>query len=82
MRCLEARLGRVHRPCKELPGTPRSMVHSYMPGQNPFLTEFAAKNQIPLDAALGGPQTMYPEFRDKMKSLKPPPKTTQSGGVK
>ena len=72
-------------PCEyveELPGTPRSMVHSYMPGQNPFLTEFAAKNQIPLDAALGGPQTMYPEFRDRMKSLKPPPKTIQTGGAR
>lgn len=70
-------------PCEyveELPGTPRSMVHSYMPGQNPFLTEFAAKYQIPLEAALGGAQTMYPEFRDKMKNLKPPPKTVPASG--
>jgi len=58
------------------------MVHSYMPGQNPFLTEFAAKYQIPVEAALGGPPTMYPEFRDKMKGLKPPPKAVQSGAVR
>ena len=69
-------------PCEyveELPGTPHSSVPSYMPGQNPFVTEFAAKYQIPVDAALGGPQTMYPEFRDKMKNLRPPPKPVQTG---
>jgi len=68
-------------PCEyveELPGTPHSSVPSYMPGQNPFVTEFAAKYQIPVDAALGGPQTMYPEFRNQMKNLKPPPKTVQT----
>jgi hypothetical protein len=72
-------------PCEyveELPGTPRSTVFSYMPGQNPFVSEFAAKYQIPVEAALGGPQTMYPEFRDKMKNLKPPPKTVQTGGTR
>jgi hypothetical protein len=25
---------------------------------------------------------MYPEFRDKMKNLKPPPKTVQTGGTR
>jgi len=64
-------------PCEyvnELPGTPRERVLSYMPGENPFQTEFAAKAQIPMEAAFGGPETMYPEFAEKMKSLKPPPK--------
>jgi len=69
-------------PCEyvdELPGAPRSSVPNYMPGQNPFVSEFAAKYQIPVEAALGGPETMYPEFRDKMKKLKPPPKSAQAG---
>jgi hypothetical protein len=65
-------------PCEyvdELPGRSTSAVPSYMPGQNPFVTEFAAKYQIPVEGALGGPETMYPEYRDKLKQLKPPPKT-------
>jgi hypothetical protein len=69
-------------PCEyvvELPGASRSEVPNYMPGQNPFLTEFAAKYQIPVEGALGGAETMYPEFRDKIKNLKPPPKTVTSG---
>jgi hypothetical protein len=65
-------------PCEyvdELPGKPRDIVPNYMPGENPFVTEFAAKYQIPLEAALGGAETMYPEFQKKLKILKPPPKT-------
>jgi len=68
-------------PCEyvdELPGTPQGRVLSYMPGQNPFVTEFAAKYQIPVEAALGGSETMYPEFREKLKNLKPPPKPAQT----
>jgi len=72
-------------PCEyvdELPGTTQGAVQSYMPGENPFVTEFAAKYQIPVEAALGGPDTMYPEYRDKMKNLKPPPKTPQTAGAR
>lgn len=61
-------------PCEyvnELPGIPRTSVLSYLPGKNPYLTEFASKHSIPLEAALGGAETMYPEFREKMKNLKP-----------
>ena len=70
-------------PCEyvdEVPGRPRGQVPSYMPGENPFVTEFAAKYQIPLAATLGGPETMYPEFRDKLKNLKPPPKPARNAG--
>lgn len=35
-------------------------VPSYLPGENPFLHEFADKYGIPLNAALGGAETMYP----------------------
>jgi hypothetical protein len=72
-------------PCEyvdEVPGRPHSSVPSYRPGENPFLTEFASKHQIPVEAALGGPETMYPEYQQKLKTLKPPPpaKTTAAGG--
>jgi hypothetical protein len=72
-------------PCEyveELPGTPHSSVFSYMPGQNPFVREFAAKHQIPVEAALGGPETMYPEFQNKLKTLKPPPKAVKTVGAR
>jgi hypothetical protein len=72
-------------PCEyvdELPGTQQGVVPSYMPGQNPFVTEFAAKYGIPVEAVLGGAETMYPEFREKIRNVKPPPKTIQSAGAK
>jgi hypothetical protein len=56
-------------PCEyvdELPGRPQGVVQSYMPGENPFLHEFSDKYKIPLEAALGGPETMYPEYKKKL----------------
>ncbi len=70
-------------PCEyvdEVPGRKQGVVPSYMPGENPFITEFAAKYQIPLEATLGGPETMYPEFREKLKNLKPPAKKAAASG--
>jgi hypothetical protein len=72
-------------PCEyvdELPGTPQGVVQSYMPGENPFLTEFAAKYQIPAEATLGGAETMYPEYREKIRNVKPPPKPVQRAGAR
>jgi hypothetical protein len=60
-------------PCEyveELPGVDRGKVHNFLPGENPFLHEFADKNKIPVEAALGGPETMYPEYMEKLKTLK------------
>jgi hypothetical protein len=37
-----------------------------MPGENPILHEFANKWRIPVDAALGGPEMMYPEYTKKL----------------
>ena len=58
-------------PCEyvdELPGIARDRVQSFLPGENPFLHEFADKHKIPVDAALGGAETMYPEYKAKMKA--------------
>jgi hypothetical protein len=41
-------------------------VPHYLPGANPFLEEFAGKHGIPVDAALGGPKTMYPEYQKEL----------------
>jgi cyclase len=60
-------------PCEEVEeveGRPKGAVPNYLPGHNPFLTEFANMYHLPLVAALGGAETMYPEFE---KVLKDPP---------
>lgn len=46
-------------------------VPHFLPGQNPYLNEFAQELGLPLEAARGGAETMYPEYRKKLKNLKP-----------
>jgi len=48
---------------------PVGAVPHYLPGQNPFMGEFAKEAGIPLEAALGGPKTMYPEYQVQLKQL-------------
>lgn len=48
---------------------PPGVVPHYLPGQNPFLHEFAARYGIPPEAALGGAETMYPEYMLKLKTM-------------
>ena len=40
---------------------------NYLFGQNPFLREFSEKHKVPLLGALGGAETMRPEFLAKLK---------------
>ena len=47
---------------------PRGAVPHYLPGENPFLHEWSDKFNIPLEAALGGAETMYPEYQAKLKA--------------
>jgi hypothetical protein len=56
-------------PVVEIAGRPRGEVPNYLPGQNPFMREFADKYGIPPEAALGGAETMYPEYQLKLKQL-------------
>jgi hypothetical protein len=42
---------------------PRGMVPHYLPDENPYLEEFAAGEGLPLDAARGGAESMYPEYQ-------------------
>lgn len=47
--------------------SPDSPVLHYLPGANPFIGELTQLYHIPPEATLGGAQTMYPEFRKRMK---------------
>jgi len=59
-------------PCDAVSETdlPEGTVPSHMPGTNEFLNEFPAKYGIPPEAARGGADTMYPEYIDKLKTMK------------
>jgi hypothetical protein len=64
-------------PCEivvEIAGRPREAVPHYLPGQNPFVREFADRYGIPLEAAMGGAETMYPEYLLKLQSSSTRPK--------
>ncbi|HUC76652.1 MAG TPA: hypothetical protein VMS04_15225 [Vicinamibacterales bacterium] len=62
-------------PCQivdEVAGRPDGEVPHYLPGQNPFVHEFADQSGIPLEATMGGAETMYPEFMLKLRRPAPP----------
>ena len=66
-------------PCEMSPdGTivPAGKVPNFLPGKNDVLPEFATEYGIPQEAALGGEETMYPEYIKKMKTMKVAPRTT------
>ncbi len=48
---------------------PRGQVPHYLVGENPWVAEYAATHNLPQEATLGGPEQMYPEYRDRMKKL-------------
>ncbi len=43
----------------------------YLPEKNPFVDEATAKYGIPRDAAIGKPETLYPEYRKKLSLSAP-----------
>jgi len=45
-------------------GTGDSVPH-YLPEKNPFVDEMTEKYGVPRPAALGFPETLYPEYRKK-----------------
>ncbi|MGB9459279.1 MAG: hypothetical protein WCA94_00165, partial [Candidatus Acidiferrum sp.] len=52
---------------------PRGWVPHHLPGTNEWLTEYPSKFGIPLEAARGGAEEMYPEYMQKLATLPPPP---------
>ncbi len=55
------------RSAEEIANRPKDQIPNYLPGENPFLREFANRHGVPENAALGGPETMYPEYRSNMR---------------
>ena len=43
-------------------------VPHYLPGKNPFIDDVTKMYRIPVEAVLGGADTMYPEYRKKLKA--------------
>ena len=59
-------------PCEivdEVANRPRGDVPHHPIGQNPFLGEEAAKTHLPIEALMGGAQTMYPEYQLRLAEL-------------
>ena len=52
---------------------PAGVVPSHLPGTNKFLDEFARRYGVPFEATRGGAETMYPEYRLKLKDMRIPP---------
>jgi hypothetical protein len=55
---------------------PAGRVPNYLPGQNDVINDFAAEFGIPPEASQGGAETTYPEYVEKMKTMKKLPRTT------
>jgi len=53
---------------EQIIGRAADQVPNFQLGQHPFLTEYANKYKLPLLGALGGAETMYPEYVDKLKT--------------
>lgn len=63
-------------PAVEVPH-PKGWVAYFLPGQNPLLSEYPRRFGVPLDAARGGAQTMYPWYEQALQKMavpKPLPK--------
>jgi len=60
---------------------PGDSVPHYLPDQNPFINEFSKLYNLPQDAVLGHRETLYPEYRKKIRATYvPPPACTISCG--
>ena len=56
-------------PCEVVNEVPRlkGTVPNLLPGMNKMVEEFAERYGVPFEATRGGPETMYPEYRKKLK---------------
>ncbi|MBI4263997.1 MAG: hypothetical protein HY657_06465 [Acidobacteria bacterium] len=50
----------------EVPGRDPAWVPHHLPGQNPFIADFAKRHGLPFEATRGGAATMYPEYLKKV----------------
>ncbi len=47
----------------------KNKVPYYLPGQNPFIQDFAKKFGLPFDAVFGGAPTTYPDYLPTLERL-------------
>ena len=52
---------------------PKGWVAHHLPGTNQWLTEFSSTYGIPMEAARGGAETIYPEYQQRLEKLPIPP---------
>jgi len=57
----------------------RGQVPHWLPGTNNYLKEFAIREGLPYEATRGYDESLYPEYMEKMKTMKP--ETAASGPV-
>jgi len=62
---------------------PGASVPHYLPDQNPFVDEFVKLYNLPREAVLGYRETLYPEYRKKIRDtyVPPAPCTTSCGAA-
>ena len=63
--------GQLLYPCQsvvEIAAQKRGAAPHYLPGENPFLKEFAGEYKLPAIATRGGAETMYPEFQKRLET--------------
>ncbi len=52
---------------EQILGRKNDYIPSHLFGQNPYVREYAEKNKVPLLGAMGGAETMYPDFLTKVR---------------
>jgi hypothetical protein len=59
-------------PCESVieSDTPDNYFPHFLPGQNPFLREFADNHDLPYEASFGGAESMYPEYVDAIREMR------------
>jgi hypothetical protein len=78
----------VCEPVVEIATQTEGDVPAYMPGEHPYKDEFGRRHHLPEFAVRGGPETMYPEFQERLaewlaKNPRPAPRAAggaQGGG--
>ena len=59
---------RAATPCTvAFEGVPQGRVQHFLPGQNPNVEEMTRLWGIPIEAVMGGAETMYPEYREQLR---------------
>src|SRR6059036_138939 len=69
-------------PCTIVNENISDKIPHFLPGKNPWLKEFSEQEGLPYEATRGGAETMYPEYRTKMKNMKVAPFIKSSSGLR